>query len=355
MSDKCDFRRGGSEYISELIAGALARGEREATVRGKMLIDKPVRIPSGFTLTLEDCHLRLADGCYSNIFVNEHHATELGRTLAGRDRNISILGKGSAILDGGEYNGLSERNQLKDGMPPIWHNNLVFFANVEGFRISGISCINQRWWALNFVYCSSGYIGNIHFDASDIGVDKNGSRYRGLIQERYDEALVKNADGVDIRQGCHDIVIENISGFTEDDSVAITGLMGFERDFTVEGLSSDIHGIAVRHIHTAAFCTNVRLLNQGGIRLYDVTVEDVRDTSEGSPRMDRGKHAVRIGDPRLYGERHATAEETHNITVRGVRSRAMCAISLAGEIAELSIEDVEIFDGAELISDHRPR
>ena len=29
-----------------------------------------------------------------------------------------------------------------------------------------------------------------------------------------------NADGIDIRRGCRDIVIENITGFTEDDTVA---------------------------------------------------------------------------------------------------------------------------------------
>lgn len=50
--------------------------------------------------------MKLADDCYSNIFVNEHHDTELGKTTEGTDTNISIIGRGKAILDGGEYNGL---------------------------------------------------------------------------------------------------------------------------------------------------------------------------------------------------------------------------------------------------------
>ena len=41
------------------------------------------------------------------------------RDFAKPDTNIRILGLGRAILDGGNYNGLSERNSLKDGMPYI--------------------------------------------------------------------------------------------------------------------------------------------------------------------------------------------------------------------------------------------
>ena len=108
-----NFNKGGSEYITKLIDEAVNDGSRTATVSGNWIIDEAVRIPSNFTLILEDCHLRLADGSYTNIFVNEHHDTELGRTVSGRDRNIAIIGRGEAILDGGEYNGLSERNHRR--------------------------------------------------------------------------------------------------------------------------------------------------------------------------------------------------------------------------------------------------
>ena len=157
------FNPQGSEHIESLIRDAVENESRTATVSGNWIIDSAIRIPSNFTLILEDCHLRLADGSYTNMFVNEHHDTEIGRTLAGRDYNISLIGRGRAILDGGEYNGLSERNHSKDGMPPIWKNNLLLFTNVEGFKVSDLHCRNQRWWALNFVYCAYGYVGNIDF------------------------------------------------------------------------------------------------------------------------------------------------------------------------------------------------
>ncbi|MBQ7387339.1 MAG: hypothetical protein IJW03_04140 [Clostridia bacterium] len=348
------FIKGGSEYIGSLIQRAVNDRSRTATVTGSYEIDSAVRIPSDFTLILEDCHLRMADGCYSNMFVNEHHGTDIGKTLEGRDRNISVIGRGYAILDGGKYNGLSERTQRKNGLPPIYKNNLLLFTNVEGFKISNVSCKNQRWWALNFVYCSNGYLGNIDFCACDVGIDENGNEYHGLKRDKYSEVLVKNADGIDIRQGCHDIVIENITGFTEDDTVALTGLCGyFEEEFAVKELSSDIANVTIKNVASEAFCTNVRLLNQGGIRLHDILIDGVRDTSEGSAHMDRGIYAVRIGDNYLYGSRHATEDETYNIAVKNVYSRANYAISLAGAIKNLTIDSIECAEGTEMLLDER--
>ncbi len=349
-----DFFTNGAEHITELIEEAIKDGSRTATVRGNFIIGRAVRIPSNFTLILDGCHLRMADGCFSNLFVNEHHGAELGRTPAGTDRNISIIGRGEAILDGGEYNGLSEKTQLQNGFPPIWKNNLILFTNVEGFKISGISCRNQRWWALNFIYCSEGYIGNIDFCANDTATDPEGRIYHGLVRSRYSEALVKNADGIDLRRGCHDIVIENISGFTEDDTVAITGLNGrLEQTFSVEGLSSDICNITVRNIRSAAFCTIVRLLNQGEVKLHDITIDGVYDTSDESPYLDRGLYAVRIGDKRLYGTRHATKDETYNIKIKNVSGRSDHAVALAGDMSGIVMYGIECRDGCKMLLDER--
>ena len=346
--------KNGSAYIAEKIAEALQNETRTAIIKGKYIIDTPVRIPSNFTLILEDCHLRLADGCYSNIFVNERHDTEIGKTQDGTDRNISIIGRGTAILDGGEYNGLSERNHMQSGLPPIWKNNLILFTNVSGFTIKGISCRNQRWWALNFVYCSDGYLGNIDFCANDTAIDAEGNIYHGLKHSKYKEILVKNADGIDLRQGCHHITIENITGFTEDDSIALTGLdWHLEKHFKVEGLASDICDISIKNVATSAFCANVRLLNQGEIKLHDILIDGVYDSSADSPHMEKGFAGVRVGDTNMYGPRHATAEETYNITVRNVYSRAKYAVTLAGAMQNLVMYGIECEHGTKMLLDER--
>ena len=348
------FNPKGTEYIAELINKAVEDGSRTAKISGEHIIDSAVRIPSDFTLILEDCHLRLADGCYSNIFVNEHYDAESGRERDGVDRNIALIGRGRAILDGGEYNNLSERNHSRDGMPPIWKNNLVLFANVDQFKISGITCINQRWWALNFIYCRNGYLGNIDFCANDAAIDSKGNLYHGLIRSRGAEALVKNADGIDLRQGCHDIIIENITGFTEDDTIAITGLNGIlEKTFGVTDLDPDICNITVKNIRAASFCTIVRLLNQGDMKIHDIEIDGVYDTSDRCPHLDMGLYAVRVGDTRLYGTRQATCDETYNISIKNVSGRSDYAIALAGEIGNLVMNSIECRDGCRMLLDNR--
>ena len=352
--DNKAFKQGGSDYLDALIAAAVADGTRTATATGNYEIERAVRIPSDFTLILSDCHLKMADGVYDNLFINEHHGTDVGRTLAGRDRNITLIGRGRAILDGGNYNGLSEKTQNKNGLPPIYKNNLLLFTNVEGFKISDLSFHNQRWWALNFVFCAHGYIGNLDFCANDTAIAPDGTVYRGLTRAKYAEALVKNADGIDLRAGCHHIKIENITGFCEDDSIALTGLWGdLEKTFAVEGYPRDMHHITVKNIRTASFCTNVRLLNQGDVILHDVLVDGVMDTSADCPHLDRGLYGVRVGDVHLYGSRHATEDETYRIEIRNVRSRGEYAVVLAGEMRELILSGIECFDGARMLWDRR--
>ena len=351
--DFVNFNRNGSEYVKSLINKAILDDSRTAVVSGKWIIDSAIRLPSNFTLVLQDCHLVMADNVYDNMFINEHHGTELGKTIDGTDCNVEIVGKGNAVLDGGNYNNLSERNHSSNGLPHVTKNCLIFFTNVDGFKISGISCINQRYWALNFLYSRNGYLGNINFCANDTAISQDGTVYHGLIRSKYADVLVKNADGIDLRQGCHDIVIENVTGFTEDDTIAITGLYGkFEKSYKVEGLIEDIYNVTVKNIKSSAYCTNVRLLNQGGVKLHDVLIDGVYDTSAEDPHLDVGRYAVRVGDVHLYGSRHSTKQETYNITIKNVNSRAEYAIAVAGAITNLVIENVTCRDGCKPLLDN---
>lgn len=349
------INKGGAEYIASKIQEAIENETRTAIISGNWEIDKEIRLPSNFTLIMNDCYLRLADGCYTNVFVNQNHDTDTGRTIDGTDRNISIIGRGMAILDGGKYNGLSEKTSSKDGLPPIWKNNLILFTNVDGFKVEGITCRNQRWWALNFVYCSNGYVGNIDFRGNDTAVDENGNEYHGLLQEKYSEVLAKNCDGIDLRQGCHDIVIENITGFVEDDSVALTCVEGrLEKDFAVKGLTSDICNITVRNIRTAAFCSNVRLLSKGkDFKLHDILVDGVYDMAIESPHLDYGIYAVNLGDPRFFSSTPPTDDDVYNITLRNICGKGVATVALAGGFKNLVMYGVEAHNGAKLILDRR--
>ena len=51
------FKENGQEHITALIDEAVKNGSRTATVSGSWVIDKAVRLPSNFTLILQDCLL----------------------------------------------------------------------------------------------------------------------------------------------------------------------------------------------------------------------------------------------------------------------------------------------------------
>jgi hypothetical protein len=176
-------------------------------------------------------------------------------------------------------------------------------------------------------------------------VDENGVHHPGEWPTHYREMYVKNADGIDLRIGCSDILIEDISGFTGDDTVALTALGGFERKlgYFPEGLSPDIHDVTVRRVDSETYyCATVRLLNHCGNKLYNITVEDI--TNRHTEDIHRSHAAVSIGD-KNYAEQLNAPGDTHHITVRNVRSAAAFGVSLCRYLSDSTIENIEALDG----------
>jgi len=356
-----EFRKGGSEYIRREIGFGIQNGTRRANIIGEWEIESAVRIPEDFTLILDNCHLKMADNTFDNMFINEHHDISEGDAPACVDRHIAIIGRGKAILDGGTYNGLSEKNSLKGGMPSISKNHLLFFTNVDGFEIRNISFYNMRYWAVNLTFCCNGEVTNLHFKANDTCIDPNGNVYHGLSVENYYDMVVKQADGIDIRRGCHHILIENITGFSGDDLVALTAINGKgNQRYALDGWSDAICYIKVKNVVGETLASNVRLLCQSRngfprSSLHHILVDGVEDTSGTTEHLkNHGKYGVHINTNHLYGDSLATEEEMHHITVRNVRSRADYAVGLAGNpVKNLTLENIVAFDGAGYIADLR--
>lgn len=55
----------------------------------------------------------------------------------------------------------------------------------------------------------------------------------------------------------------------------------------------------------------------------------------------------------MYGDRNSTDKETYGITIKNVKSRAEHSLHLAGNIADLQIENVTTFDNGGDIEDKR--
>ncbi len=309
-------------------------------------IDRTVFLPDDIELLIDNAHLRLADGVFCNMFANENLTKEISRTSAGEQKNITLRGIGNAILDGGTYNGLSEKNSLQDGRPHISVNTTLLFFNVSNLRVENLSVINQRWWGMTNIFVHDAVFRNIRFEADLSRIDSDGVHHPDEVPKTYNEIYVKNADGIDLRIGCHDVLIENITGFTEDDTVALTALGGFERKLRliVEGQSTDLHDVKIRNVASDSYmCAVVRLLNDEGNKLYNIDIDGVTHVYSGK-HTKRPEFVVRIGDMN-YAKKHSTLGDTHHISVKNVYSHGAYAVGLFKGLVDAELDNIVVADG----------
>lgn len=282
-------------------------------------IKETIYLPSDFSLILDNCHLRMADGVFCNMFCSKNAYDKECK----EQKNISITGIGNALLDGGVPNGLTEKTSLTGDYPHIAKNTMILFRNVSGFKVENISMKEQRWWGMTFMYCDHGRISDIDFAATNI---------------------TPNQDGIDLRVGCHDITIENISGFTGDDTIALTGVTGkLYEMFKIDGKCDDIYNVVIKNVtsHVSGGHHIVRLLNHDCVKLYNIIIDGIMDTSKDI----NAKAALKIGDARYSHIRKSCLGETHNITARNIISRAKVGVLLGGTVSDSYFSNIQQYGG----------
>lgn len=331
-----DFKAGSdSDRIDAAIARAVESGERAIEIprmnavsgRPLWLISRAILVPSDFTLLLRDSTVRLAPGTRDNLVRNAGTAKEPME----EDRNIRILGVGNAVLSGG-----TEAHFDPPGDRSGWRTIGVLLCGVKGFTIEGLTLEETQAWAISVEHgCTDGRIANLTF--------RNTNKY-------------PNQDGVDIRKGCHDILIENITGETGDDTVALTGLRNNKaatnpgvRTMQIGGNAprpdDDIYNITVRNVRAKVAGGHhiVRLLNQDGIKLYNIFVRDVVDAS--GPQEPRVQAAVKIGDTRYWSLSQSQLGDTYNVFVDTVLSRGRTAVRIQGPLKNAVLRNIVGYDG----------
>lgn len=318
-------------------------------------IGETILLPDSVVLKLVGAHLRFRDDFVGNMFRNRNADTPLGRTLAGTQHDVTILGMNGAVLDGGRYNGIIERGMSYPGAPSSIGNVMLLLHNVRRFRLEGLTIRDSRFYSCMMTYCE------------DVTI-------RDMTVESH--CNVPNQDGFDVFTGCHNVLIENVRGCAGDDMVAITNLNWKTiRHLTVEGACKDIRDVIVRNlqVYSANGCALVRILNHDGLRIYRVLIDGVQETSpwgEGdaatAPNPDLageldehgrffmrvpqvlGEHgyrtdaAVRIGEKFWYTDRPAEPGELWGVTVRNVSVHAQAALAISGTLSDASFENVRL-------------
>ena len=336
MKNVNDFKCGGSD--SERINRAIRESDDGFVViprrisdaepeRDWWLLDEAILLPSDTTVILHDCRIKLSDRCRDNFFRSANCG--LGVEDIKPLSNIHIVGEGRVVLEGADHprsTGDSSKHirrtsphdpdvwmervyWLTDGEkaakkePGFWdiHNNTygtdwdspteshvgdwrnigILFASVQNFSIENITLKDYHAWGISLEDCGFGEICRIDLDARMArvidGVNEN----------------IENQDGVDIRNGCHDITITDITGVTGDDVVALTAIATkpgaaihpsgglctthvMHDDFSRR--DRDIHNIIIRNVRAySTLCCTIRLL-PAEAHIYNIIIDGIIDT-----------------------------------------------------------------------------
>ena len=305
-------------------------------------IDETIELPSHICVEIRGAHLRMCDGVFCQMFRNRNAFLDVGRTPEGMQEDIILRGVGRAVLDGGRHNGLREKMSLKDGLPHIVNNLTVYLHNVRNFRVEGLTIRDQRWYGLCFTFAWEGVIRDLRFEITDRSV-------RGSETHPW-----RNQDGVDLRIGCHDIQISDLTGETCDDIVALTALSdpdrpNFETKALCPHLSPDIRNISIRNI--TGFnnhCALVRLLCHNGLRVHHISIDGLTDATPDDTPLSvpdgvRTACCVKIGENDYYHgafAKRCVPGELHSIRVSNVFSSALCAVDLNCSVRDLIVRDI---------------
>lgn len=329
-TDSKSIQNAVDKALKEGINRVLIPVKNERTGKNLWEIDEAIILNSNIEIVLDNCCLRQKDGCMDNVFRN-FYFDKIRNSYEEQQENIIIRGVGNAVIDGGNHNGLTEKTSLRDGRPSVRMNNMILLHNLRGFSIKNITLKNQRWWAVNLLFCEKGVLSEINIDA---------------------KCNVENQDGIDLRFGCHDIVIENIFGQSGDDFIALTGLYGGGESklFEVSGKSVDIHDIIIKNvIATSADCNVVALRNHDGVKMYNITIDSIHDTLNGNENVKdpvfqlypentekvgakSPYSVVRLNQQAFWTVRPAKKGEFYNINVTNVHSRCNTPIMICADL-----------------------
>lgn len=312
------------------------------------LIDSAVLLPENTTLYLMNCRIKLSDKSRdnwirsANCIVGNPEVRELS--------NIHIIGEGSAVLegadhpratgDGGKVLGVrtygTDAGKKDCKQTGDWRNIGILLAKVKNFSIRNISLINSHAWAISLEFCEKGVIRDLHFESQeDVIID-------GKTEK------IRNRDGLDLRKGCRDISIENITGYTGDDLIAVTAIgkrvrkSGILKSTEFYGSSAepgatDTFNISIRNVR--GYCSGghhiIRLLNNRGPKLRNIQISNLMDTS---PDGVQAKAAIKIGDQAYGGS--SPLGDTSDIQITNVHSKAKNAVLLGGSLKNSMISNV---------------
>lgn len=376
--DPNDYKGSDIEKINSAIADAqkvnsfVRIGKRiadENSSRDHWLIDSAILLPENMTFIICNTLIKLSDLCRDNIFRSANCLMDSNGREPEIISNIHIIGEGKAILEGAEHPRATGDSAKTLGVQKIapyppdgadkskrmtygtdagkegesqkgdWRNIGVLFVKARDFSIENITVRKAHCWAISLEYCEKGVIRDIEFDTNEY-------RHIDGVEER-----MLNQDGLDLRRGCRNILIENITGSSGDDLIALTAIgtlprpagmlertefCGGREDIREE----DVYNITIQNIrgYSAGGYFIIRFLNQKGVRMHHIFVDGLLETA---PPDHTGWAAIKIGAPNYAGS--AALGETWGFQIKNVRAQTRRGITFGAPLKDSVISDVLFF------------
>ena len=392
MINANDFRgMTDSDTLERAVANRTADGivlipPRESDTepeRTYWLIDRAVLLPENTTVILQNCTIKLSDRCRDNFFRTANCG--FGFPDPAPIRNVRIRGEGQCVLEGADHpraTGDSSKLQhnpcphrpediiaidadwvpderKKSGQLDFWdiHNHSygtdagnsdesqygdwrgigILFANARDFSIENLRIVESHGWGISLEACSYGRIEKIDFDA------RMSKKIDGMLMN------MENQDGIDVRNGCHHILISDITGETGDDVIALTAIVPDKETYRPGGSlrtthvmhndwsrrERDIHDIIIRDVTAFSYlCWLLRLL-PANTKIYNIVIDGLIDSR---PAGHPNGGTLLLGDGGGYGANRP--ESMSGITISNVICSSRTAITLGGYLKDSVISNV---------------
>ncbi len=189
-----DGKTDDSKAFQKAIKQAAKTGTRKIFVpKGHYLIAQSIKLPSRFTLEASpDAYIELKPSANTCLLQNED--------LTNGNEYITVKG--------GRWNGngWSQTRSIRSTVDSSAFCFGMFFYKVKNLEVAGLQIDSTRSWGIAYMECDTVHIHDIHFQQNP------------FKDAQQTSALMQNGDGV--TGGGNHVLIENISGFTNDDLVA---------------------------------------------------------------------------------------------------------------------------------------
>ncbi|MEH4267035.1 hypothetical protein [Klebsiella aerogenes] len=304
-------RRGG-EGVLELGVDTISVPNTSIWIRNSALLAH-----DNLTISLNASTLKLADGIFDNIIRNKgvviDPANPNGVALElNENRSIKIIGSGKdeCFIEGPDVP-YTAPHPINGGEPVQWVGDWygwrtigILLANCKNYELTGFTMRKTTCWGISQERgCDGMHLHDIGFDTT-----------------------VKNGDGIDFRMGCSNGLVENISGSTSDDTIALTALLNWQTSYPagnyiwplqVSGdasspLGDDIRNITINGLKSKSLANQLRILLTNGAKISDITASNIEDTGPVSVTQV----IVQTG---AYGSPSSLGDLT-NITINGITS-----------------------------------